>query len=110
MERKVAVLSNVNVDYVIRLLGREFSVLAPEGYGNELGRLMNPDSSYHEFAPQVTFFVMDLMELVGHDLAAAGERIEAWFAALRSGLRQGGDSVSVSGPGGGFACLISRRN
>ncbi len=89
MERRVAVLSNVNMDYVIRLLGREFTMLAPEGYGNELERMLNPESSYRAFAPQVTFLVMDLMELLEHDLSLTGGRIENWFSALRSSLQPG---------------------
>ena len=68
--QKIALLSNVNMDYVIRLLRKQTEVWRGEGYGNELGLLMDPDSSYHAFKPDITFLVMDLMELTGHDLEA----------------------------------------
>lgn len=81
---KIAVLSNVNMNSVIRMLCRETQVYQSEGYGNELGILMNPESSYHGFAPEYTFLVMDLMELLAHDLDAvnAKERVQSWFASL----------------------------
>ena len=83
---KIAVLSNVNMNAVIRILGKETKIYQAEGYGNELGVLMNPESSYHEFSPEYTFLIMDLMELLEHDLDAvnAGERVQSWFASLES--------------------------
>lgn len=86
---KIAVLSNVNMNSVIRLLGKEVEVYRSEGYGNELGSLMNPDSSYHTFDPEYTFFVMDLMEFLEHDLEpeAADNRMQEWFSGLRGILR-----------------------
>lgn len=68
MDTKIAVLSNVNMNYVIRLLKKEYRVYEAEGYGNELGILLNRQSSYYDFAPEITFLLMDLMELLGHDL------------------------------------------
>ncbi len=66
MNKRIAVLSNVNMSYVIRLLKKEYQVWDAEGYGNELGTLMNGQSSYHAFAPEITFLIMDLMEVLGH--------------------------------------------
>ena len=87
--QKIALLSNVNMDYVIRLLRKQTEVWRGEGYGNELGLLMDPDSSYHAFKPDITFLVMDLMELTGHDLEAetAGHSMDGWFSDLESGLK-----------------------
>lgn len=75
-ELKTALLSNVNMNYVIRMLQKHIRVYDAEGYGNELGVMMNPASSYHAFAPDITFLVEDLMELLAHDLdpATAGQR------------------------------------
>lgn len=86
---KLALLSNVNMNYVIRLLQKHVETYEPEGYGNELGLLMNPSSSYHAFVPEFTFVVMDLMELLEHDLApdAAKRRIGGWFADFESVLK-----------------------
>ncbi len=113
MGKKIAVLSNVNMNYMIRLLKKEHQVYEAEGYGNELGILMNGQSSYHVFAPEITFLLMDLMELLGHDLyspellgeraAESGtapdrqqavekgpaSRLRAWFAQIDGCIRPG---------------------
>lgn len=85
----IALLSNVNMNMVIRMLGRKEQVWQAEGYGNELGILMNPDSSYARFRPEYTFLVMDLLELLEHETepSAAEDRISAWFQGLESALR-----------------------
>lgn len=87
-ECRVALLSNVNMNFVIRMLQKNVTVYETEGYGNELGIMMNPASSFHVFAPEYTFLVMDLMELLEHELefSVAQERIEAWFAALETAI------------------------
>lgn len=84
---RIALLSNINMNFVIRSLQDKVQIYEPEGYGNELGILMNPQSSYYAFGPQITFLVMDLMELLGHEPEAAGQRIEEWFAALEGVLQ-----------------------
>lgn len=88
---KIAVLSNVNMDGVIRLLGRDADVYQTQGYGNELGALINQQSAYHSFQPGYTFLLMDLMELLEHDLepASAEERIREWFGILDTVLTAG---------------------
>lgn len=90
--QRIALLSNVNMNFVIRSLKGEAEVYDAEGYGNELGILMNPHSSYYEFAPQSTFMVMDLLELLEHDLDCqnADARIQHWFATLDSCIREQG--------------------
>lgn len=42
--QKLALLSNVNMNLVIRMLQKQVEVYETEGYGNELGILMNPSS------------------------------------------------------------------
>lgn len=92
MEQKIALLSNVNMNFVVRMLQKETAVYDPEGYGNELGLMMNPASSYHAFAPDYTFLVMDLLELIEHelDVAAAEEKIAGWFGMLENALDERG--------------------
>ncbi|MCM1568073.1 MAG: HAD-IIIC family phosphatase [Roseburia sp.] len=89
MRMRIAVLSNVNMNFVIRSLQDKVQVYEPEGYGNELGILMNPKSPYHAFGAQITFLVMDLMELLNHELLpeVAIKRMEDWFAALEGILK-----------------------
>lgn len=86
---RIALLSNVNMNAVVRALKAGAEIYEPEGYGNELGLLLNPESSYHEFAPQITFLVTDLLELVDHELSeqAASGRMDGWFAELETALR-----------------------
>ena len=88
MTPRIAVLSNVNMNYMIRLLKKEYEVYDSEGYGNELGTLMNPASSYHSFDPQITFLVMDLMEVLEHELdpEAGAACIDRWFGMLEGSL------------------------
>lgn len=94
MSKKIALLSNVNMNYVIRLLRQEHEVYEAEGYGNELGILLNEQSSYHTFAPEITFLIMDLMELLGHEVglpeppqAEPGEELPGCPAPMRSWLQ-----------------------
>lgn len=92
MTNKIALLSNVNMNFVIRMLQKDVEVYEAEGYGNELGTLMNPASSYHAFSPEITFILEDLMELLEHDLEieSAKVRIENWFGQLQNALKNEG--------------------
>lgn len=87
--RRIALLSNVNMNAVIRMLQRDADVYEAEGYGNELGTLMNPASSYHEFDPDITFMIMDILELLEHetDAASAETVIERWFESFEGAMR-----------------------
>lgn len=91
---KIAILSNINMKPVERLLSRECRVYASEGYGNELGVLLDPASSYHAFAPDITFLVVDLMELLGHDTDPRREQgnphIREWLDTFEGAVRPGG--------------------
>ena len=106
MSKKIALLSNVNMNYVIRLLKKEHQIYEAEGYGNELGILMNEQSSYYAFAPEITFLIIDLMELLGHELYLPGEqgqpageaspavqgmpdRLRSWLEAMDVCIRPG---------------------
>lgn len=90
--RRIALLSNVNMNAVIRTLQKDAEVYEAEGYGNELGILMNPASSYHAFAPEITFLVIDLMELLEHELdeESAKVRVENWFAGFENTMTPSG--------------------
>lgn len=89
---RLAVLSNVNMNMVIRMLQKQAEVYDAEGYGNELGALLNPASSYHAFQPDITFLIMDLAELLEHDYdpQTAKERIGNWFQTLEGCLPEHG--------------------
>lgn len=93
MSHRIAVLSNVNMNFAVRMLAKELAaaepdtvLYQPEGYGNELGTLLDASSSYEAFAPDITFLIMDVLEAVDHDPDAGSERIESWFATLKAAL------------------------
>lgn len=88
MAKRVAVLSNVNVNSIIRTLKEEFEVYEPEGYGNELLLLLNKNSGYYRFAPEVTFLWLDGMELLHHrtEKQEAEEAVGEWFDTLAQAL------------------------
>lgn len=91
MNRKIALLSNVNMNFVIRTLKKELTIYEPEGYGNELGILMNPQSSYYDFQPEITFLILDLMEVLEHDLCVEGEEnpyLDKWFQTFEHSLNR----------------------
>ena len=88
--RRIALLSNVNMNAVIRSLKGEVQVYEAEGYGNELGVLLNPASSYHAFAPEITFLVLDLLELVEHELQGqeSGARMDGWLEGFENAMEK----------------------
>lgn len=89
MSRKIAVLSNINMDFVIRRLSAaegELAVYRGQGYGNELGAMLDPASPYREFEPELTFLIMDLMELIEHDPETDGACMDRWFAMLEGAI------------------------
>ncbi len=87
---KIALLSNVNVNFVNRKLKNHFEVYETEGYGNELGLLWNPDSSLKRFEPKAVFLLMDLAELVGHECQTerCGEILSEWFDSLKNAMEE----------------------
>ena len=89
LKHKTALLSNVNMDFTVRMLKKEVSVYEPEGYGNELGTLMNPESSYYAFGAEMTFLILDLAELLGHEMEPS--RAEAlagtWFHSFENAMK-----------------------
>ena len=89
---RLAVLSNVNMNMVIRMLQKQAQVYEAEGYGNELGTLLNPQSSYHAYHAEITFLIMDLAELLEHDLdpVTAERKIGDWFRTLEGCLPHDG--------------------
>lgn len=88
MNHKIALLSNINMNFVLRMLKKNHQVYETEGYGNELGLLLDPESGYHAFAPDTTFLILDLLEVLEHDCSKNGseERIDRWFRLFETGL------------------------
>lgn len=91
MKPRIALLSNVNMSFVVRLLEKEWEIYRGEGYGNELGLMLDPGSSYRRFDPQITFLILDLMELLEHETGPkeSAARIREWFGLLEGALDPG---------------------
>lgn len=89
--KKIAVLSNINMNPAARLLTEDFAVYETEGYGNELETLMNQNSSLYAFDPEAVFLFEELMEIIRHEFseAAAEAHIAAWFAAFAASADNG---------------------
>ena len=75
---KVALLSNVNVDFVIRALAGSFDVVHPSGYGDIWGQLLNPTSSLNAENPDVIIFLADIEQIL--DGSYDTKLIDEWFA------------------------------
>jgi FkbH-like protein len=86
--KKIAILSNINIEPVVKGLSTERTVFSGEGYGNELEMLLNPSSSLRLYRPEVVVLVIDLLELIGHrwHREEAVEAIDKWFATLSASL------------------------
>ena len=77
---KVALLSNINVDPIIRQLktNQGYEIYDSQGYGNELGTIINKQSPLYSFCPDMVFFIIDVMELIQHniDVMVAEKKID----------------------------------
>ncbi len=56
---KIAVLSNINQDSLIRRLQANYDVFAPSGFGGWLTDLLTPNSSLKVFTPNIVFVLLD---------------------------------------------------
>lgn len=87
---KVALLSNINVDPINRQLKslHGYEIYESQGYGNELGTIINKQSPLYSFGPDMVFLIMDVMELIQHNIEveAAEKRIDEWFSILEAAL------------------------
>lgn len=88
--KKIAILSNVNVDPIVQGLRNDFEVFQNEGYGNEIEMLMNPHSALRQFQPEAIYLFVDILEFMNHnwDVELVSDRIHQWYAALESSLQQ----------------------
>lgn len=89
---KVALLSNVNMDPVNRMLKNipENEVYSSQGYGNELGILLNKEAPLYVFEPEMIFLIIDIMEAIQHNICrtSAGERISEWFSLFENSIQE----------------------
>lgn len=87
---KIAVLSNINVNPLIKFLKKDnIDTYSVEGYGNEIGTLLNPNSSICSFNPDIVFIIDDLMQIIDCNLEylSAAEKIDSWFNNFQSAIK-----------------------
>ena len=87
---KVALLSNVNSDFVLRILAKKMDCVPSVGYGNVWGQILDMNSSLNKADPSVLFFLIDIEQLVERctNINDAVSMIDEWFSMLDSNLEQ----------------------
>lgn len=90
---KVALLSNVNTDFILRILNKELECVPTVGYGNVWGQFLDGDSGLNQADPDVIVFLIDIEQLMDGctDLNQAETIINEWYALFDSNLQQGKD-------------------
>lgn len=89
---KVAVLSNVNSDSIIRELSKKYTMYLSQGYGNLFETLLNKESAYYQFQADITVIWIDVVEFINHrfDYEYAKERIDTYFQLLEKSIAEKG--------------------
>lgn len=63
IEIKISILSNINVNSLIKRLSKEHNVYKAPGYANWIGEILEEKSGLNEFSPKGIFVILD-----GHEL------------------------------------------
>lgn len=86
---KVALLSNINADYVLQLLEKKIECVASVGYGDVWGQLLDPNSNLNHANPNVIVLLNDIEQLIdGYDFKKATSVIDEWFTMFDSIVHQ----------------------
>ena len=69
------------MDSVIRQLSKKTDVFETDGYGNEIGMLLNKKSSLYSYRPDIIFMIEDTVELINHsiDINDSKRLVDEWF-------------------------------
>ncbi len=81
---KLAVLSNINADFIAKQLKTDYEVCPTIGYGMVWEPFLDKNSAFRQFAPNVVVFLMDICQLLDGqtELARAKAIIDDWFSLL----------------------------
>ena len=63
---RTALLSNVNIDFVIKSLRQKYDVFESAGYGAWTSYALNHQSSLTEFSPDTIFLILDGNSMIAH--------------------------------------------
>ncbi|MCD7819285.1 MAG: HAD-IIIC family phosphatase [Lachnospiraceae bacterium] len=85
----IAILSNMNTDYVLRLVAKETETLPAQGYGDIWGKMLDPNSDFLKKDPETVFLIVDIEELLKDCDSAqkATAEIDLWFDTLCTVLK-----------------------
>lgn len=72
--KRIALLSNVNLDFVIKSLKYKYEVFESAGYGTWATYAIDPNSSLVEFEPHTIFLVLDGNAMFSHALTLEQKR------------------------------------
>ena len=61
---RLAILSNVNMDILIKNLSKDNDIYRSEGYGNFVEEMINSSSGFNSFRPDLIFILLDGPELI----------------------------------------------
>lgn len=83
---KTALLSNVNVDYVNKILFKQIDIIPPVGYGDVWGQILDGNSIFNQSSPDNIFFIIDIEQLIKNcvDYNGAKNVIDEWFEQFDS--------------------------
>lgn len=88
---KVALLSNINLGSVYKEVGKQYEVLNAEGYGNVFEQMLNPNSAYSVFDPNITCIIIDIWEMVKfiQNESEAKNIVDEWFNTFQVNIDKG---------------------
>lgn len=92
---KVALLSNVNTDFVVCQLSKKYDMVPSVGYGSIWEKLLDRDSSVNRANPDALIIIIDIEDLLDldivYDYQEAAEKIDQWFTMLDTVIHSGYD-------------------
>lgn len=84
----IAILSNINLDLLIRNLSKKHNIYTPAGYGAWMQEISNLQSDLYKFNPGVIFIILDAEELFhGTKTSAAIDReLEEYITLIEQAM------------------------
>lgn len=77
--KKIAILSNINLDWLTKILSSDYNVFQTYGYNTWVQEVVNQNSNLYDYYPDYVFFIFDGLELLKNDVQ---ESIEYYFELI----------------------------
>ncbi|AKA70303.1 HAD-IIIC family phosphatase [Clostridium scatologenes] len=87
---KIAILSNVNVDTIIKKISKKYDIYKTQGYGEWVQELVIEKSFLHQFSPENIFLILDGEELFRgfKSLDDCNKEIEQYFSYIEMAVKK----------------------